>query len=162
MPTATASRRIAMATADVWRLLCDPYHLPRWWPRVEGVELVESDSFTQLLRTKKGKAVRADFDVVKADEQQHMLVWEQRLEGTPFANVLAAASTEVRVQPLAQHSSQLSASEVTIELRQELARRPLLLVRERPLLPRMDAWIVRRAATRTIREALDGLERIGG
>lgn len=159
MPTARASRTIAMAPEDVWQLLCNPYHLPRWWPRVTGVELVESDSFTQVMRTKKGRAVRADFDVRQADEQTRTVVWEQRLAGTPFANVLAAATTEVSVQ---EARAEGSCSEVTIELRQELARQPLLQMRDRQVLPRMDSWLVRRAARRTIAEALDGLERLGG
>ena len=54
------SRVVAAAPDEVWATIGDPYHLPRWWPRVERVELVQGDGFTQLLRTDKGRAIRAD------------------------------------------------------------------------------------------------------
>ncbi len=46
----------------------DPHHLPRWWPRVTRVEDVEDGAFTEVMRTRKGKFVRADFNLVRADE----------------------------------------------------------------------------------------------
>ena len=61
------SRVVAASARRVWATVGDPYHLPRWWPRVERVELVQGDGFTQLLRTEKGRAIRADFRVVRRD-----------------------------------------------------------------------------------------------
>jgi len=73
-------------------------------------------------------------------------VWEQQLEGTPFARLLSASETHVRMEPVDGGTS------VTIELHQRLTG----------VFPRFGGFMVRRAATATIDEALDGLERIGG
>ncbi len=136
----------------------DPHHLPRWWPRVTRVEDVDGGAFTEVMTTAKGKTVRADFDLVAGDETTRALTWAQRLDGTPFARVLRSAETEVSLAPATGDGANdltggsTEATEVTIELRQELAG----------LLPRFGGFIVRRAALATIDEALDGLERISG
>ena len=159
MPTARRSRTIAAPMQGLWELLCDPHHLPRWWPRVTRVEDVtltgtgEADAFTEVMRTRKGKLVRADFDV-RCDEARHMVTWVQRIEGTPFASVLKAAATELQLAPAG------SQTEVTIELRQEMA---IGSARHSPfmsLAPRFGGPLVRRAAAATLEQALDGLERI--
>ena len=160
MPTARASRRIAAPAEQLWRIVSDPYHLPRWWPRVERVEDVDAGAFTEVMRTKKGRTVRADFDLVRADEPAGTVVWEQRLAGTPFAGVLSFSETELRVVPAAE------ASDVTIQMRQELSGtapgapaaegEPAAKRRK----PSLGGWLLRRAAQRTIKEALDGLEEI--
>lgn len=126
-------------------LVSDPHHLPRWWPRVERVEGVEGRAFTQVLKTTKGKAVRADFTVTEADEASGRLTWAQQLEGGPFARVLASAETQLELA--AEGESTL----VTIELRQTLAG----------VLPHLGGHMVSRAARATLEQALDGLERIG-
>ena len=146
MPTARASRMIAAPAQELWDLVRDPHHLPRWWPRVTRVEDVDAAGFTEVMTTAKGKVVRADFTIVRADKRERTLTWSQNVQGTPFARVLSAAETEVRLQP-AQ-----AATEVTIEMRQTLTG----------FFPRFGGFMVRRAATATIEEALDGLERIGG
>jgi uncharacterized protein YndB with AHSA1/START domain len=159
MPTARASRTIQMPQEELWRVLSDPYHLPRWWPRVTAVELVEERSFTEVMRTRKGKAVRADFDLREIDPEAGRLVWEQRLQGTPFAGVLDAAETELSVRPAGgAGEGEGGSSKVTIELRQAMAGRAPGMRR----LPSLGEWLMRRAALRTIHEALDGLERISG
>ncbi len=153
MPTARRSRTIAAPADELWGLLCDPHHLPRWWPRVTRVEDVEQDAFTEVMRTRKGKLVRADFSV-RCDEAQHTLTWVQRIEGTPFASVLKSAETELRLTPVE------SGTEVTVELRQEMA---IGSARHSPfmsLAPRFGGPLVRRAAAATLEQALDGLERI--
>src|ERR1700753_3639487 len=99
MPPARASRRIAAPPEALWEIVRDPYHLPRWWPRVERVEDVAEGAFTEVMKTRKGKTVRADFDVTVSDEQSRTVVWEQRVEGTPFAGVLSSSETELRVGP---------------------------------------------------------------
>ena len=157
MPTARRSRTIAAPLQDLWELIGDPHHLPRWWPRVTRVEDVEQDAFTEVMKTRKGKLVRADFDVVLRDEAAHTLTWAQRVEGTPFASVLKSAETEIQLTPAAL------ATEVTIELRQTMAGssapRVGLFV---GFSARFGSPLVRRAAAATIDDALDGLERIGG
>jgi len=155
MPTAQRSRTIAAPVEELWELLCDPHHLPRWWPRVSRVEDVEAGAFTEVMRTSKGKVVRADFELVEADELERSLRWRQLVQGTPFGRVLESAETEVRLATVPGAEAATAggaATEVTIELRQTLTG----------FLPRFGGYMVRRAAAATIEEALDGLERISG
>lgn len=145
MPTARASRSIPAPRERVWELLADPHHLPRWWPRVERVEDVRAGAFTEVMRTRKGRVVRADFQVVRSDERAGTLTWCQQVQGTPFEAVLRSAETELRLS-----DGGAAATEVTIELRQRLAG----------FFARLGGPMIRRAARSTLREALDGLERI--
>ncbi|HTU80103.1 MAG TPA: SRPBCC family protein [Solirubrobacteraceae bacterium] len=148
MPTARASRTIAAPVHELWELVRDPHHLPRWWPRVARVEDVKGGAFTEVMKTKKGKLVRADFNLVDADRATHTLRWRQRLDGTPFARVLAASETEVRLTPAAG----AAATVVTLELRQTATG----------LFSRLGGYLLRRAARATLHDALDALERISG
>jgi uncharacterized protein YndB with AHSA1/START domain len=167
MPNARRSRTIAAPAPALWEVISDPHHLPRWWPRVSRVEDVHEGAFTEVMKTRKGKTVRADFDLVHADEQSGTVRWEQRLEGTPFAAVLQSSETELRLVPVGADGvdSEGSGTEVTIEMRQELsggrAAKPQQGARS---FARLNvSWggrLVRRAALATIDEALDGLERI--
>jgi uncharacterized protein YndB with AHSA1/START domain len=162
VPTARASRTIAASADELWLLVRDPHHLPRWWPRVTRVEDVEGDAFTEVMRTTKGRLIRADFNLAQADEHQRAVRWSQRVEGTPFGRLLKSAETEVRLTPLdalttgispdGSHPNSGVATEVTIELRQSLTG----------FFPRFGGFMVRRAATATLEQALDGLERISG
>ena len=163
MPSARRTRTIAAPADELWQLIRDPHHLPRWWPRVTRVEDVEGDAFTEVMRTAKGRLVRADFTVVRADEQERALCWSQRLEGTPFGRLLSSAETEVHLTPVPGGAAIASAAEgaldasgeateVTIELRQSMTG----------FFPRFGGYMVRRAAAATIEQALDGLERISG
>jgi uncharacterized protein YndB with AHSA1/START domain len=146
VPTARRSRIIAASVDELWEVICDPHHLPRWWPRVNRVEDVEDGAFTEVMKTAKGKLVRADFRLVRSDERAHSLAWQQQLEGTPFARLLSSAETKVNLEPVAEGTS------VTIELRQTLSG----------FFPRFGGFMVRRAAAATVDEALSGLERISG
>lgn len=171
MPTARRSRTIAAPVEELWEVISDPHHLPRWWPRVNRVEDVtltgtgEGDAFTEVMRTAKGKVVRADFELIPAEQGARAMRWRQRVEGTPFARLLKAAETEVSLKaaPAASYpqasplgggdsGAGAAATEVTIELKQTLTG----------FFPRFGGYMVRRAAAATIEEALDGLERIGG
>jgi uncharacterized protein YndB with AHSA1/START domain len=154
VPTARRSRTIAAPVEQLWDLVSDPHHLPRWWPRVTRVEGVEGKAFTEVMRTRKGKVVRADFDVVAKDERARLLTWAQRIQGTPFARVLSSAETDVSLAPAE------NATEVTIELRQVLAGYSPRFGLLAGFSPRIGGRMVRRAAERTLDEALDGLERI--
>jgi uncharacterized protein YndB with AHSA1/START domain len=146
MPDASRSRTIAVPAQELWDVISDPHHLPRWWPRVTRVEDVEDGAFTEVMKTRKGKLVRADFRVLARDDAARSLTWTQLLEGSPFARVLKSAETEVRLQ-----AGSVQATEVTIELRQALNG-----------VSRFGGYMVRRAARATLDEALNGLERIGG
>ena len=142
-------------------MVADPHHLPRWWPRVERVEAVEPDAFTEVMSTRKGRLVRADFDLVLRDEERHVLRWAQRVEGTPFATLLRSAQTEVRLTPAAPAAG----TDVEIELSQEmhgLLGRRSPGRRGRAVFPGFGSLMMRRAAAATIEEALNGLARISG
>ena len=154
VPTVRRNRTIAAPVEQLWELVSDPHHLPRWWPRVTRVEGVDGEAFTEVMRTRKGKIVRADFDLVAKNEQAHLLTWAQRVQGTPFARVLSSAETDVCLAPADQ------STEVTIELRQTLAGYSPRFGLLAGLSPRIGGRMVRRAAERTLDEALDGLERI--
>ena len=141
-----------MPAQELWEVIVDPHHLPRWWPRVGRVEDVEEGAFTEVMATRKGKLVRADFDLVECDERERVVRWRQRVDGTPFERVLQSAETEVRLQDAQARHDGDARTDVTIELHQVL----------RGLSTRFGAFMVRRAAAATIEEALDGLERISG
>jgi uncharacterized protein YndB with AHSA1/START domain len=157
VPTTRASRTIAAPAQELWELLCDPHHQPRWWPRVTRIEDVEADAFTQVMRTRKGKLVRADYSVRREDEQRR-LTWVQRIAGTPFASVLKSSEIELRLES----PPDASATAVTIELRQEMAVGSARYSPIMSLAPRFGGPLVRRAAAATLAQALDGLERISG
>ncbi len=158
MPTAAASRRIAAPLEDLWEVICDPHHLPRWWPRVERVEDVDEGAFTEVMRTRKGKVVRADFTIQARDDSQHTLSWRQEVEGTPFAGVLRSSETVLRLGEAPLQGA--PETEVTIELRQTLSTWEPGSRVGRAMVPKIGSFMVRRAAIQTIGEALTGLERI--
>ena len=152
MPRTRRTRTIAAPVQQVWEIVRDPHHLPRWWPRVERVEDVSAYAFTEVMRTSKGRVVRADFERLRADEAERALSFSQRVEGTPFARVLRSAETELHVAAVASPdpSTVAEATTVTIEVRQALSG----------FFPRFGGFMVSRAAAATLEEALDGLERI--
>jgi len=100
MPTVMRSRTFAVDQAELWELICDPHHQPRWWPGVERMEAVAGDGFTQVLKTRRGKPIRADFHVT-ALEPPWMAVWEQQLPGTPFGRVLSESVMQVNLESAA-------------------------------------------------------------
>lgn len=158
---------MAMPAGELWATVRDPYHLARWWPRVERVEGVQAAFFTEVLRSANGKLVRADFEVREIDEQAMRIVWAQQIAGTPFERVLASAETVVQVSARPGMNAR-AATEVTLTLAQTL--RGLLPRPQSPDGGRVPAWslarlgspLVSRAAAKTVREALDGLQQLSG
>lgn len=140
MPTVRRSRRLAATPEAVWALVGDPHRLAGWWPRVERVEQVTAGRFTEVLRTRSGRGVRADFRLAEIDGPR-AIAWEQEVEGTPFERVLARSRTTVT----------LAGADGGTQVRLELAQR----MRGLSL---FGGLLVRRAARRTLTEALDGLE----
>ena len=144
MPTVSRARTIPAAGEEVWALVSDPSHLPRWWPDCVRVEEATPEAWTQVLGTGTGKTLRADFTRVEAEPGRH-LVWRQELEESPFERLLSEALTEVNLEPDSQGTR--------VELR----------TRQRPRgLARLGGFMFRRAARRKLDEALDGLERVLG
>jgi uncharacterized protein YndB with AHSA1/START domain len=138
------TRVLAAPAAEVWETVGDPYHLPRWWPKVKRVEGVTGGRFTTVMATAKGRPVRADHHVteVRAPER---ICWAQDVEGTPFERVLKAAAVTVSVAPVD------AGTQVVLELRQQLRG-----------MSRFGGFMVRRASGRIVEEALDGLTAIHG
>jgi uncharacterized protein YndB with AHSA1/START domain len=139
------SRVVAAPPEDVWATVGDPYHMPRWWPRVERVELVRGDGFTQLLRTDKGRAIRADFRVTQS-RRPELRRWRQEVAGTPFEGILEWSETEIRLERAGD-----AGTRVTLEQEQKLRG-----------LARFGGFMARRAARRSLDSALDGLEALHG
>ncbi|MGZ5310556.1 MAG: SRPBCC family protein [Solirubrobacterales bacterium] len=149
MPRVSRRRRLEASPGDIWRVVSDPYHLPRWWPRTQRVENVTSGApkgrkWTQVLETRDGRGVRADYRCVSAAEGERY-VFEQLLAGTPFDRILREARTEIRMQP------ESDGTRVTMTAEQRLRG-----------LSRLGGLMMRRAMGRTLSEALNGLERATG
>lgn len=185
MPTASETRTIAAPPIELWQVVCDPYRLPRWWPRVERVEGVEGAFFTELLRSSGGKLLRADFEVSQRSDAEMRIGWAQQIAGTPFAHVFCAVDVTVQLSAITGVNA-ATGTAVTLTLAQRLkglfrraqgarsagpgergARPDTRAPREVPatalwtgaLAPLGRPMIVR-AATKTVKEALDGLERL--
>jgi uncharacterized protein YndB with AHSA1/START domain len=172
MPDASRTRTIAMPAEELWEMIRDPHHLPRWWPRVTRVEDVDDGAFTEVMKTRKGKLVRADFKVIACDEAERSLTWAQQIEGTPFARVLSSAETTVQLTSARASAppsrgdrageADTGATVVKIELNQRMAGYSTNVGMFAGFSSRFGSPMVRRAARATLDEALDGLERIGG
>ena len=145
MPTVARRRTVAAPPERLWDLVADPHHLPRWWPGVERVEEASPEAWTEVLRTPRGKVVRADFTRVSA-ERPRRLRWQQEVEASPFERFLRESVTEVALE-------RAGAGETRVELRAVQRLRGLA---------RLGAPIVRRATARRLDEALEGLDRIAG
>jgi uncharacterized protein YndB with AHSA1/START domain len=86
------------APAEVWRVVSDPERLPAWWPGVTRVEEASPEAWTKVLTSPKGKVVRVDYTRLEADEPARLL-WRQEVEESPFERILAAATTEISLEP---------------------------------------------------------------
>jgi uncharacterized protein YndB with AHSA1/START domain len=145
MPTTHRSRTLTAPQQELWELIADPHHLPRWWPGVARVEGVEADRFTEVFQTKRGRPVRADFRVIES-QAPWQRAWEQEIPGTPFERVLNELVIEVRLEPAPG-----GGTEVTIAQQQKLRG-----------YSRTGGFLLRRATASKLDEALDGLARICG
>ena len=135
----TRSRTLPAAPEAVWKVVADPRALARWWPRVERVKGISGDGWTAVLRSERGRAVRADWQLDGQDAGRRR-AWAQQIDGTPFAKVLAERRVEARLEPAS------GGTRVTLELRQ----------RGRGM-ARFGRFMLRRAARKELDGALDGL-----
>jgi len=148
MATVSRSRTIPAPPQAVWEVVADPHHLPRWWPRVARVEDVGEEHWTQVLMTRRGKPVRADFRLIASEPPAAGIgrrTWSQQLAGTPFGRVLEESITEVVLAPDA------GGTRVTIAQHQRLRG-----------YSRTGRFQMRRASGSVLAEALAGLARIHG
>ena len=144
MPRTRRSRTMDATPEQVWRTVCDPHHLPRWWPRVQRVEGVDREHFTEVLNTDKGRSIRADFRVVESRAPE-VRRWIQEVEGSPFERLLRSAETEVRLE------RDGDATRVTVTLSQRLKG-----------VGAFGGLMVRRANRQVADEALERLGKLHG
>jgi uncharacterized protein YndB with AHSA1/START domain len=149
MPTARIARPIPAPIEQVWEIVADPHHLPRWWPRVARVEGVQEDGgFTEVLTTPKGRTLRVDFSLLEnqapAPGAEAVRRWSQELDEGPFQRMLKRSETTVRLRPDGQET------QVTLELVQET----------KGFFNRFGGGQLKRASRGVLGEALDGLEHL--
>ena len=147
MPRVTRKRTIGAPVEEVWDLISDPYNLPRWWPRTGRVENDERKSggkrsqWTKVLETTEGRGVRADFRCISSAERERY-VWEQELEGTPFARHLRSSRVEIGLRG--------GGGETEVDLAS---------VQTLKGMSRIGSPMMRRAQGAILDDALDGIER---
>ncbi|HST68957.1 MAG TPA: SRPBCC family protein [Solirubrobacterales bacterium] len=146
MARVTRTRTVEAPPREVWKLVSDPYSLPRWWPRTTRVENVDAKGgrrarWTKVLATAEGRGVRADFRCVSAAEAERY-VWEQELAGTPFEKHLKALQVEIRMR------EQEGGTEVSLSEEQSLKG-----------MSKLGSPLMRKARGDVLDEALDGIER---
>ncbi|HWW68153.1 MAG TPA: SRPBCC family protein [Solirubrobacterales bacterium] len=147
MSRVSRQRTISAPPEKVWALVSDPYSLPRWWPRTARVENVERKSggrrsqWTKVLETAEGRGVRADFRCLSSAEGERY-VWEQQLDGTPFARHLRSSSVEIGLRATGE------GTEVSLASKQVLRG-----------MSRLGSPMMRRGQGAILEEALDGIER---
>jgi uncharacterized protein YndB with AHSA1/START domain len=144
MARVTRTRTVEAPVADVWKLVSDPYNLPRWWPRTTRVENVEGSGrrsrWTKVLATAEGRGVRADFRCLSSAENERY-VWEQELAGTPFERHLNSSRIEIGLR------ERDGGTEVSLAAVQALKG-----------LSRLGSPMMRRGQGSILDEALDGIE----
>ena len=136
------SRTVPSPLDHVWAVVGDPYQLPRWWPLTERVESVDADAWTSVLRSDRGKPVRADYKV-EVHEPPRRRVWAQQIAGSPFERVLREQRTEVA---LAESGT---GTQVTLIVEQK-ARGTA----------KLGGFMFRRATRKRLEAALDRLEAV--
>jgi uncharacterized protein YndB with AHSA1/START domain len=148
MPRVTRRRTLEAPVADVWKLVADPYALPRWWPRVSRVEDVDTrpggrrSQWTKVLETQHGRGVRADYRCLSSAENERY-VWEQQLEGTPFARHLKDSRVDIEL-----HEAGTGETRVVVSSSQTMRG-----------MSRLGGWMMRKGQRDILDAALDGLER---
>jgi uncharacterized protein YndB with AHSA1/START domain len=146
MARVTRRRTVSASVPEVWKLISDPYGLPRWWPRTSRVENVEQKSagrrsqWTKVLETSEGRGVRADYRCLSSAENERY-VWEQQLEGTPFARHLRSSRIEIALR------ADGDGTQVDLSSVQVLKG-----------LSRLGSPMMRRGQGEILDEALDGIE----
>jgi len=151
LSSATRQRVIEAPVGEVWKVIEDPYQMPRWWPGVERMEGVEGERFTQVFKTRRKRTVRADFRLLASEPPggeytSGHRTWEQEVAGTPFEPVLTESITEIALDP-----GDGDTTRVTLAQRQKLRG-----------YSKTGAWAMRSATGKRLDEALDGLARLFG
>ena len=145
MRRVSRARTIPASRDDVWDVVSDPYHLPRWWPRVERVEEVVGNAWTKVMISSRGRAVRSDYTRIETDAPRRML-WRHEVDESPFERLLSESTIELELEPDGEERTK-----VRLTADQSLRGKS-----------RFGGMMVRRATKRNLDEALDGLKRAFG
>jgi uncharacterized protein YndB with AHSA1/START domain len=135
----TRTRVLAATRERIWGVVGDPYHEPRWWPRVQRVEGVSKNGWTSVMTSPRGNAVRADW-TLEDSHQPERRYWAQELDGTAFERMLRRNAFGVELERLPD------GTRVTLIAEQDLRGTA-----------RFAPWMVKRAMKRNLDSALDGL-----
>ena len=137
--TTERSRVLATTRERLWDIVGDPWHEPRWWPRVQRVEGVSRRGWTSVMVSQRGRTVRADW-TVEVSERPQRRRWRQELEGTPFERIFTAYAVEVVLERV-DGGTQVR----------------LLVDQQSRGMARFMPWTLRRAMRRQLDQALDNL-----
>jgi uncharacterized protein YndB with AHSA1/START domain len=144
----TRRRTLEAPVPAVWKLVSDPYALPRWWPRVSRVEDVDTraggrrSQWTKVLETNHGRGVRADYRCLSSAVNERY-VWEQQLENSPFAKHIKFSRVEIEM-----HAGGEGETRVVMTSQQTMRG-----------MSRLGGWLMRKGQRDILDGALDGLER---
>ncbi len=141
MPVVTEHSDLDAPLERVWRVVSDPYSLPRWWPRVERVEEVSESSWTMVLMSDRGKPVRADYTLADSHPME-LLEWHQELEESPFERMLSESRLVIQLDGAE------GAGATAVKLRSTERLRGLA---------RLGSPMVRRATRKRLSQALERL-----
>jgi uncharacterized protein YndB with AHSA1/START domain len=145
LPRVTRERTISAPPDEVWELVSDSHSFGRWWPACVRVEDASPQAWTKVLRTPRGKTVRADFTRTEFDPPGR-IAWRQELEESPFERIFSSAVTELDIA-----AAEAGTTRVALTVEERLRG-----------LNRFGGFLLRRAARRRLDEALEGLERAVG
>jgi uncharacterized protein YndB with AHSA1/START domain len=141
VPVVTEHSDLDAPLERVWKVVSDPYSLPRWWPRVQRVEEVSDAGWTMVLMSDRGKPIRADYTLADSRPTE-LLEWHQELEETPFERMLSVSHVLIELD------GDEAAGPTAVKLRSTERLRGLA---------RLGAPMVRRATRRRLRQALERL-----
>ena len=141
MPVVTRHSGYDAPLERVWKVVSDPYSLPRWWPRVQRVEEVSDSSWTMVLMSDRGKPIRADYTLADSRPME-LLEWQQELAETPFERMLSQSRIVIELGRDEDSGSTAVALRSTERLRG---------------LARLGSPMVRRATRRRLSQALERL-----
>ena len=97
--------------------------------------------WTKVLETQHGRGVRADYRCVSSAEPERY-VWEQQLEGSPFAKHLKESTVEIELHPA-------EAGETRVVMTSVQTMRGM---------SRLGGWLMRKGQRDILDSALDGIE----
>ena len=141
MPVVKEHLGLAAPLERVWNVVSDPYSLPRWWPRVQRVEEVSDRGWTMVLVSDRGKPVRADYTLARA-EPMELLEWQQELDETPFERMLSTSRIVIELE----RDDDAGATAVVLRSTERLRG-----------LARLGSPLVRRATRKRLSQALERL-----